>query len=110
MAVFRAEGIGHALTLIRYSLANGVLLQQFTDGTIFMMGLSRLGVYQLIFALIVLLIVDIFHERGVSLRDCVSKCNIVIRWGIYLVVLVAFVVLIVQNYGRPAAEFIYFQF
>lgn len=107
---FRAEGIGHALTLIRYSLANGVLLQQFTDGTIFMMGLSRLGVYQLIFALIVLLIVDIFHERGVSLRDCVSKCNIVIRWGIYLVVLVAFVVLIVQNYGRPAAEFIYFQF
>ena len=38
-------------------------LQQFTDGTIFRMGLSQLGVYQLIFAMIVLLIVDIIHER-----------------------------------------------
>ena len=46
----------------------------------------------------------------VSLRDWVAKRNIVIRWSIYLVVLVAFVVLIIQNYGRPAAEFIYFQF
>ena len=64
----------------------------------------------LIFAMIVLLIVDIIHERGVSLRDWVAKRNIVIRWSIYLVVLVAFVVLIIQNYGRPAAEFIYFQF
>lgn len=107
---FRAEGMGQAIAMIRHALVNGVLWQQFTDGTIFMMGLSRLGVYQLIFALIVLLIVDIFHECGVSLRDWVSKCSIVIRWFIYLVVLVMFVVLVIQNYGRPAAEFIYFQF
>ena len=107
---FRAEGIGQAIAMIRHAMANGVLWQQFTDGTIFMMGLSRLGIYQLIFALIVLLIVDIFHECKVSLRDWVSKRNIVIRWAIYLVVLVAFVVLVIQNYGRPAAEFIYFQF
>lgn len=107
---FRADGMGHAVDLIRYSISNGVILQQFTDGTIFRMGLSQLGIYQLIFAMVVLLIVDIIHERGVSLRDWVAKRNIVIRWSIYLVVLVAFVVLIIQNYGRPAAEFIYFQF
>ena len=107
---FRAEGMGQAIAMIRHAIENGVLWQQFTDGTIFMMGLSRLGVYQLIFALIVLFIVDIFHENKVSLRDWVSSRNIVIRWSIYLVVLVAFVVLVIQNYGRPAAEFIYFQF
>lgn len=107
---FRADGIGHAITLIRYSIANGVLLQQFTDGTIFMLGLSRLGVWQVALSLIVLLIVDILHERGLSLRSVVAKRKIVVRWMIYLITVLAFLVLIIQNYGRPAAEFIYFQF
>lgn len=107
---FRADGLGSALAMIRLTLTNGVWLQQLLDGTIFMMGLSRFAVYQLLCALIVLFIVDICHERGVSFRKWIAARPIAVRWSIYMVTLLAFVVLLIQNYGRPAAEFIYFQF
>lgn len=107
---FRADGLGSALAMIRLTLTNGVWMQQLLDGTIFMMGLSRFAVYQLIFALVVLFIVDICHERGVSFRKWIAARPIAVRWSIYMVTLLAFVVLLIQNYGRPAAEFIYFQF
>lgn len=107
---FRADGLGNACGMLRLTLTNGVWLRQLCDGTIFMMGLSRLGIYQLIFALIVLLVVDICHERGVSFRRWIAARPIAVRWGIYMITLLAFLVLVIQNYGRPAAEFIYFQF
>lgn len=107
---FRADGMGQAVAMIRFAASNGVFLQQLRDGSIFMLGLSQLGVYQLIMSMIILFAVDICHERGISFRRKIASRNIVVRWGIYLVTLLAFVVLIVQNYGRPAAEFIYFQF
>lgn len=107
---FRADGLGNAYGMLRLALTNGVWLRQLSDGTIFMMGLSRLGIYQLIFALIMLLVVDICHERGVSFRRWIAARPIAVRWGIYMITLLAFLVLVIQNYGRPAAEFIYFQF
>lgn len=107
---FRADSMGQAVAMIRFAASNGVFLQQLRDGSIFMLGLSRLGVYQLIMSMLILFAVDICHERGISFRRKIASGNIVVRWGIYLVTLLAFVVLIVQNYGRPAAEFIYFQF
>lgn len=107
---FRADGLGSAYGMLQRTLTNGVWFEQLFNGTIFMMGLSRLGVYQLIFAIIVLVAVDICHERGVSFRKWIAARPIVVRWGIYMVTLLAFLVLVIQNYGRPAAEFIYFQF
>lgn len=107
---FRADGLGSALGMIRMTLRNGVWLQQLRDGSIYMMGLSRFAIYQLVFALVVLFVVDICHECGVSFRKWIAARPIVIRWSIYIVTLLAFLMLVIQNYGRPAAEFIYFQF
>lgn len=58
----------------------------------------------------VLLVVDILHESGISIRAWLAKQVLVIRWSIYMLVLLGFVVLLLQNYGRAAAEFLYFQF
>ena len=70
----------------------------------------RLEVYQLAFATGVLLVVDILHESGISIRVWLAKQVLVVRWSIYMLVLLGFVVLLLQNYGRAAAEFLYFQF
>lgn len=53
---------------------------------------------------------DILHESGISIRAWLAKQVLVIRWSIYMLVLLGFVVLLLQNYGRAAAEFLYFQF
>ena len=39
-----------------------------------------------------------------------TKQVLVIRWSIYMLVLLGFVVLLLQNYGRASVEFLYFQF
>ena len=107
---FRADHLGRAVAMLRRIVQNGNWLGQFTDGTLFGMGLCRLEVYQLAFAIGVLLVVDILHESGISIRAWLAKQVLVIRWSIYMLVLLGFVVLLLQNYGRAAAEFLYFQF
>ena len=107
---FRADHLGRAVAMLRRIVQNGNWLGQFTDGTLFGMGLRRLEVYQLAFAIGVLLVVDILHESGISIRAWLAKQVLVIRWSIYMLVLLGFVVLLLQNYGRAAAEFLYFQF
>lgn len=74
------------------------------------MGLCRLEVCQLALAIGVLLVVDILHESGISIRAWLAKQVLVIRWSIYMLVLLGFVVLLLQNYGRASVEFLYFQF
>ena len=96
--------------MLRRIVQNGNWLGQFTDGTLFGMGLCRLEVYQLAFAIGVLLVVDILHESGISIRAWLGKQVLAIRWSIYMLVLLGFVVLLLQNYGRVASEFLYFQF
>ena len=107
---FRADHLGRAVAMLRRIVQNGNWLGQFTDGTLFGMGLRRLEVYQLALAIGVLLVVDILHESGISIRAWLAKQVLVIRWSIYMLVLLGFVVLLLQNYGRAAAEFLYFQF
>ena len=53
---------------------------------------------------------EFLHESGISIRAWLAKQVLVIRWSIYMLVLLGFVVLLLQNYGRAAAEFLYFQF
>ena len=107
---FRADHLGRAVAMLRRIVQNGNWLGQFSDGTLFGMGLCRLEVCQLALAIGVLLVVDILHESGISIRAWLAKQVLVIRWSIYMLVLLGFVVLLLQNYGRASVEFLYFQF
>ena len=107
---FRADGLGQALLILRHMVDDRIFFPTFVYGVFYSMGLNRLAVYQLLISIAILVIVDLLHERKISIRDWCANRHIVVRWSIYLVVLLAFVVLLLQNYGRPAAEFIYFQF
>ena len=96
--------------MLRRIVQNGNWLGQFSDGTLFGMGRCRLEVCQLALAIGVLLVVDILHESGISIRAWLAKQVLVIRWSIYMLVLLGFVVLLLQNYGRASVEFLYFQY
>lgn len=106
---FRAEGIHQAFAMLRYMCHPEAVKELFSIYT-YVAGLTIVQLYRLIFAIIVLIIVDVIHEHGIHIRDWFCKQNILLRWGFYIVSLSAFCLLIMQNFGGAAAEFIYFQF
>lgn len=74
------------------------------------MGLCRLEVYQLAFATGVLLVVDILHESGISIRVWLAKQVLVVRWSIYMLVLLGFVVLLRRIMEERRRSFFIFNF
>ncbi len=106
---FRASGLRQAVSMLRYMITPHVFAE-FRSLITFARGLDLNQALRLYLGLLVLFAVDLLHERGVSLRRIYTGRGILFRWSGYVVILLGFVVLLIQNYGLPASEFIYFQF
>ena len=106
---FRAATLEDAVTVIRqlFSAFNPWVL---FDGTLYTLGLSRLDFWIGILAILLILAVDVLHERGVRIRDRLLQQNLFFRWAVYFAAI--FAILIFGFYGPnyDAAQFIYFQF
>ena len=106
---FRADTLSDAIGILRQLFAGGYLSTLF-DGGLYSLGLSRLDFRLGIFFILVLLAVDVLHERNVRIRDWILRQALWFRWTIYLAAI--FTILIFGFYGPnyDAAQFIYFQF
>lgn len=105
---FRAPSLSYGISMIRHGLGN--LFHPYLNRNIFSLGLEGMQLLELGIAILLLAVVDVLHERGYRLRSLVGKLPVVLRWSGYLSVLTAFVLFLIQNYGKAAASFIYFQF
>lgn len=105
---FRAPSLGYGVFMVRHGLEN--LFHPYLNRNIFSLGLEGMQLLELVIAILVLIAVDVLHERGYRLREQVEKFPVVWRWSGYLLILTVFVLFLIQNYGRAAASFIYFQF
>ena len=81
-----------------------------TDGTVFTLGLSAWEMFVLFCALLVLLLVDVMHERGYKLREAIERQNLLFRWALYLGAIFAVLLLGYYGKGYNAADFIYANF
>lgn len=93
--------------------AYGMLRQMssvFHTTNILGMGLSLTDFGALVFGLGVLGIVDILHEQGISVFQAVGRQTLWFRWGLYLGLIWATIMLGVYGAEYSTAEFIYFQF
>ncbi len=106
---FRASGLKQALSMLRYMI-NPAVFGEFRYMITYARGLDLNQARRLYLGIAVLFFVDLVHERGISLRGWFTAKNVLFRWISYLLILLGFVVLLIQNYGQPASEFIYFQF
>lgn len=106
---FRAATLGDAATILKqmFSSFNPWVL---FDGTLYSLGLSQIDFWIGVLAILVILIVDMLHERKVHIREWILEQNLVFRWVIYFVAI--FTIQIFGFYGPnyDAAQFIYFQF
>lgn len=80
------------------------------DGTLIKLGLDTANWILLVIMLVVLLCVDMAHERGVEIRETIAKQGIVFRWIVYYAAF--FLVMICGIWGPQydSTTFIYQQF
>lgn len=101
---FVSDGLKHALKLICQMFT----VFQTTD--IYELGLDRGNWFVLSFGLIVLVLVDILHEKKISIFDFVAKQKIWFRW--FILFLLLWITIMFGIYGPEydTSSFIYFQF
>lgn len=94
---FRAVRLRAGFFMIR-SIFTGFDVSVFTNGSIFKLGLSDKDFLVVIVGVILVFIVGILHEKGVSIREKVSGWNICLRWSFYIAAILT--VIIFGAYGN----------
>lgn len=83
----------------------------FVDGTLFKLGLDAKDFFVLIFALLIVLFVEIGEhggkEKAVSMRKRVAGQNIAFRWLVYLGLVFSVLIFGMYGEGFKASDFIY---
>lgn len=106
---FRASSLTNAIGYIErmFAVYNPWIL---FDGSLFNLGLSQTEFKIALFAIAVLLFVDVLHYKGFQIRRFLSEQQVWFKWCIYIVAVC--VLLVFGTYGPEydASQFIYFQF
>lgn len=106
---FRANSMSDAIILIKKMIfefhPSGIVAE-----SIWSCGLDKTQMITLVFAIVMLLIVDNIHEMRISIIDFLNKQNLIFRWGVYYSAILFIIVSLIQTFGTGASTFIYFQF
>ena len=107
--MFRAESLG-AFGGIVSKVFTDLSPQQFYDGTLLHLGIDGWDFIAIAAGCVVVLIVSILQEKGFCMRKKIAECNIVLRWSIYLSLILAVVIFGAYGPGYDQVAFIYGQF
>jgi D-alanyl-lipoteichoic acid acyltransferase DltB (MBOAT superfamily) len=82
----------------------------FVDGSLLKLGIGSAEAGLLFFSVAVLIVVEIMHYRGIKLREALDKKNIIFRWGIVYLGIIAVLVFGIYGSGITIVDFIYGRF
>lgn len=99
--VFRANGTIAAINMFK---------SIFTFQPLTIVNLTRIDCIILVVSLLVVFCVSYYKEKGLSIRDELSKQILPIRWGIFLMLFVAVVIFGIYGPGYSDSSFIYMGF
>ena len=94
---FRAPGLKAGLAMFR-KIFMDFSLASLVDGTIFELGMDKYDFIIIFISLIGIFFVSVLQERNISLREKISRKNIVIRLGVYYALILFLVIF--GAYGR----------
>lgn len=106
---FRANNLGDAF-LICKKLLTGMNPSELISDTFYSLGLNAQEWYYVLTAIMILLLVDLLHEKQISLSKIFAKQNLLFRWAVYYAAIVGIIISLIQTFGVSAGNFIYFQF
>ena len=79
----------------------------FFDGTLYNLGLSEKNFRLMILLIILLLVVDIIHERNLSIRQFLITHDAIVRWIFYFLALFGIIILGMYGSAFDSGKFIY---
>ena len=82
----------------------------FSTAGIYGIGLNKPNWFLLLSGIIILMIVDILHEKGMSIYEIISRQKFWIRWIIYVSLIWSIIMFGIYGKAYDASQFIYFQF
>lgn len=106
---FRAQDIERAFAMLHF-MKDRQIVGQLLDTVCALPGLAPVQSVRMFLAIAVLFLVDCVHEKGIEIRKWFCARGTLFRWGSYVLIWAGFLIVLLQDYGRPAQEFIYFQF
>lgn len=106
----RAASLGAACAMMGSVFKNFFNAAFLVDGTLIKLGLSNANWILLVIMIVILLLVDAAHERGVQIRETIAGQGIVFRWLIYYAALFAVIIFGVYGPAYDSTAFIYQQF
>lgn len=77
---------------------------------LYLMGFDSNRFNVLFVEMVVILVVDLLHEKNISIVSLLNRQNKAFRWGIYLFAVLAIIIGVIHDYGLDASSFIYTRF
>lgn len=104
--LIKASSLGQAIYLLKKTFAvwDPVF---FFNGLIYKFGLDIKNYYLMIASIVLLVIVDVCHNRGIHFREKLMNTNIIFRYTIYMVAIFMIVIMGIYGKGYDASSFIY---
>ena len=106
----RSRSVSQAFAMMGAAATGFFDFSCIVDGTLLTLGLNTANWVVLFVSILVLLVVDIVHEQGISIRELIASQGIVFRWAIYLIALAIPLIFGIYGTGYESASFIYQQF
>jgi len=104
--LIRAKDLEQAFELYRRTFSKWNPSALF-DGTLFSFGLDYKNYYFMILCIILVIIVDIMHDKGFKFRETLLKQDIIFRYFVYMFGIFAIIILGIYGPGFSSASFIY---
>jgi len=106
----RGDGLRAALHMMRSVFDRWYDLSFLTDGSMLDLGLGNAEWYIFLLSVIILLLVDIAHERGIHIRESIARQHLIFRWIIYFAAIAFILIFGVYGPEYDSANFIYEKF
>ena len=81
--------------------------QVLVDGSLFTHGLNQKDFSIILVGIMIMMAVDLLHERGLHIREKIQKRQIVIRWCVFYCAMFALIILGMYGPDFDAASFVY---
>ena len=104
--IFRAETVGSAFIMIKKIFTNFKV----SSWEVSSLGLDVPDLFILIVALIVILVISVLREKGISVREKLANKNIVFRWFIYYLLIFSIIIFGAFGPGYAPVDPIYADF
>ena len=106
----RAKTVHDAYRMIGLMFVRFFDLSYFNAETLTSLGINMREWILCLIVSIVILFADYLNEKGIVVRDAIAKKNIVIRWALYIILILAILVFGKYGPGYEASNFIYGSF